>query len=213
MTTMGLVRLISRRWYVYVALLIMAVVTIQWISALPRVFVAESAMTFAAPAPIPGDTDYTDFGPSLIAFSLAVDRRYNEEFPSERLSSPSATLFGNGLRDGVSVEMDAVGGQWFPGYNKPTIAVRVAANSEESALSKLHLALEQLEGVSTAMQTEADTPASRSISATYDAQDFLLSSYGQTKTGRAKGAVVTIAIALVVATGASRGLDLLMRKP
>lgn len=207
MTTIDFFKLVVRRWYVFAIAFAAAGFMVIQLASAPRTYIAQGQIVFEVPPAAAGQIDYMDYEPTLIAFTVAMDRQYNDYFPSIVLSSPNASLYGNGVRDGIAVEASTVGNQWEEGIDRPVLVIDTAADTPEAALSGVYQAADRIGTIATDFQRQTGSPSSGFITSTLDHSGITLSSYGRTLSGTAKGAAVALIVALVLAAFVALGLD------
>lgn len=207
MTMYELFGLVKRRWYIYVAGLLVVIATVMWLGATPRIFTATAELEFVQPRTLPDDLVNEDQRDTLIKFAGAVAHKYDEEHPNLKLSSPSASIFGNGLREGVTVQLAAVGNQWTTSFVRPVIQIQVASSNGDFVLPRIHEAASAVDAISVAMQQEAGSAEAYQITTNMDLDLVTVNSFGQTRTGRVSGAAVLFGACMVLATMTGQLLD------
>lgn len=207
MTLADLLSLGRRRWYIYAASVLAALVTIGVLQSVPRTHTFESEVMFAAPDVVASTQSYASYAETLINFTGAVDQVYNATYPSTRLSGPHATLFGNGVREGVTVGISAVGSQWHWGYDRPVLVIRVNAFNPEAALEQVRLAVGRIDATTRRLQEDRGVPGSHFIATMWDEQEVATGSFGATRTNLLKGAGAILTLALLFGTLIAAGLD------
>lgn len=137
MTSLDLLRLLVRRWYV------MAFTGVLGLGALAMVWQHPTAVYFTrfdvvllAPRHVPDPNEMED--PS---FSLAplAGLLVSDVLEGERLvpmATSDATLVGEGVRDGWSVRLPNTGNQWVPSYTRPNIDVQVVGADEDRVIAE-----------------------------------------------------------------------------
>lgn len=196
-----------RRWQVYLAWLIAACALAFGLAGQPPVHVARTEMTFVPPDSMIRTTPYLGYVETMIAFSGAVAATYNQRHPSTALSSPGASLLGNGLREGVSVHPSMTGNQWRVGFDRPMVVVTVSASTAEEARKTLQLQMERLEDITTELQDDAGVDPAQRIVGSWSAQEISFASFGPTRQSTAKGAGLLVVVALVLSGLVNAALD------
>ncbi|MGP5382726.1 hypothetical protein ACTXL8_11150 [Glutamicibacter arilaitensis] len=211
MTMHELFGLVKRRWYIYAAGLLVASATVMWLGTTPRVFTATAELEFVQPRKLPDDLVNEDQRDTLIKFAGAVAHKYDEAHPNLQLSSPSASIFGNGLREGTAVQLAAVGNQWTTSFVRPVIQIQVASSNGDAVLPRIREIASAVESISVAMQQQAGTTKAYQITTNMDLDLVTVNSFGQTRTGRVSGAAVLLGACIVLATITGQLLDRVAR--
>lgn len=178
------------------AALLLAAVAALGLTAQPAVHTARAEIAFSPPESVTSSVPYLHYIDRLIEFSTTVSTVYNDRHTSVRLSSPRATLAGNGVRDGATVHPSMTGPQWRVAYDRPVVVVTVNAPSAEDALTRLTEAMDRLERISVELQDGESVDPDQRIATAWNAQDIALSSSARTGLSSVKGvsvlAVVTV---------------------
>lgn len=214
MTMRELFSLILRRWYVYVVALLVVGVAIFSLNSSPRIYSATAELEFHAPGKRPPSLEEEDLENTLIDFTGAVVRKYDADFPNSSLSSPNATLFGNGIREGVAVEVAATGNQWVISFVRPVAVIQVASTKSADVLPTIERVAAELDATARSLQGEAGADERYYMTSAIDLDLVTVYSFGQTRTGRYLGTGTLIGVALLLATLAARGIEryLLLRR-
>lgn len=200
MRTLGPVRLLARRWYLYLAALLVCAAVVAGVPSHPRAVAVGAEVTLVPPVESPAGTLYPYSLESMLAFTAAVDRAYDAQFPSVPLSSPSASFFGNHVREGVSVGAATDGNQWQQWQSHPAIMVRATAGTQDGALALLHEAIGRVEAVTESLQVDSEVPVAQRVRAVWDERGFTVETVSSSPTGTIKGAAVLCVVALLIAT-------------
>jgi|GEM_PF-5018751 len=200
MTVNDLAGLVLRRWYLYVAVFAAVVVVIMSFGNSPRIYSTAAEVNFDEPVRLPSERQGRDNTETLIDFAGAVVRAYSAEHPNITLSSPNATLFGNGVGVGTSVSLYSVGSQWVVGFNRPTAVIRVAEDRPEAVAAQVRASADELAAIGRRLQRDAGVPEAAMITTSVDMHSTTIGSYGQTRTGKYKGTGVLLVLAFIAAT-------------
>lgn len=211
MTMYDLFRLVVRRWYVYALGLLIVVSTAVWLDNSPRIYTATAELQFVQPTTLPEDIAGKDQRDTLIKFAGAVARKYDDAYPNLRLSSPSASIFGNGTREGIAVHLAAVGNQWTTTFVRPVIQIQIATPDGDSVLPKIREVASKIDAIALAMQDGAGAAKNYEITTSVDLDLVTVNSFGHTRTGRVSGAGVLFGATMILATLTAIGLDKLAR--
>lgn len=207
MTVHDLMRLVIRRWYIFVLGLACAITGSIALKSEPWTYVANTEFVMNSPVSsldfeAPEDTRNT-----LISFADVVSRKFNAEEFTQPLSSPSATLFGNGLRKGTSVKLLNSGTQWQSSYSGPVISVQVIDSTDAAVQQELDDIAVKIKRITKNVQDELGVANNSQISAETDPTRTVISAFGPTKTSRIKGVVLLICLSLGISMLIARGLD------
>jgi hypothetical protein len=195
-----LLALVARRWYFYVIALVVAGVVVLMSNTSPRVYTAQAQVSFEPPLSAAQSEEWVDYTETMIHFSKIIDMTYAAGDPSIDLSAPRATLFGNGVREGKSIELFTSGNQWVRRLDRPVIVVNINSTDMSRALADLESTSRQIAAMSDRIQADIGVPARQRITAEWDKEEFSVSSFGRTRQGILKGSVIMVAATLVFAT-------------
>lgn len=163
MTRSQLIAILFRRWYVLVAVLMCTVIAIILAGRAQSVYYTEVDVVFLPPADAVSSNALEGRQESLIHFAAIMERDYNGGEVAPRLSSSTATLYGAGVRQGQSVLLPNVGGQWQISFDRPVLAVEVVDSSQERVLAKLRDVLQRLDSLVVEQQQKSGVAAARYI--------------------------------------------------
>jgi hypothetical protein len=121
----------------------------------PRVYAAQMDVVFVVPGGVASSRTDDAFAEPLINFTSVVAVRVNAVRPSVKLSSPTAELYGLGVREGVSVTMADAGGQWERIFNAPVIRIQAVDSSPERVASALDEVVAEISAAATSIQDES----------------------------------------------------------
>lgn len=146
MTTLLLVRMLARRWYVALAVFVLAGMAYTSIAATGGAYAARTDVVFVAPGTdsVGGfDERYRD---SLVHFAEAVEREYHGGRTPNRLAD-EAPLFGTGIDQGEQVVLPNTGSQWQVSFNSPRLVVDVVGPNPEWVRDRLVGLLDRVEAL------------------------------------------------------------------
>ena len=92
----------------------------------------------------------------LLPLAEVVERVVNGGAQTRRMNTDGATLYGLGVRNGVSVHMLNTGNQWVPLFDRPIIVIETVAASEQAALAKSAAARQGLASAVSELQERFD---------------------------------------------------------
>ena len=207
MTVKDMIGLAVRRWYVFALALTLAAVGSLTANSSSLVFVAGTEFVMAAPGAsadfdAPGETRET-----LVAFADVVVRQLNADDPTQHLSSPSSTLFGNGIRHGVSARLSDSGTQWKSAFTSPVISVQVVDSSERGVQQQLDQISARILRITHDIQQASGARPSSFIQASTDPTRIVVSSFGPTRTSKIKSYAVLTAVSLCISMLVAVGMD------
>jgi hypothetical protein len=135
MTAARSLRAVVAWWYIVAAGAAVTAGAVVLAGRVEGVYWTEVSVVFLPPA---GSGNVLEgHSQSLIGFAGAVEREVNEGSREPRLSSPNATLYGAGVRDGVSVELPDSGGQWESAFDRAALTVEVVGATPEAVSRRL----------------------------------------------------------------------------
>lgn len=207
MTVHELAQLFLRRWYIFGIVLGLLLVFVLAFGKGSQVYSMTAEVNFAAPAQLPSTRQYVDNTETLIDFAGAVVGVYSSRHHNIVLSSPNASMFGNGVRTGSSVSLFSSGSQWKVSFNRPTVIVHVAGTDERQVSSQVRRIVDQLSGITRELQFEAGVKEAAYITSAADLDVVNVYSFGQTRTGKYKGSLVLLIVGFFTATFVADALD------
>ena len=198
---------IRRRWYVFALGILTAGVIIFATGSHSRVYTIEARVNFSPPISVATSSPYAFYADTMLAFTSTVDRVYNGRHPSIQLSTPKATLFGNGVREGVAVAALKTGNQWRSWQDRSVIVGKANPPSEAEALALLHGAIVDLSAITAELQDSSGVPQSRRIVAQWDEREYVVESFGRSLDSASKGAAAIGLVAVAISALVASGLD------
>ena len=163
MTMAQLLPLLIRRWYVVVAGAACTWLVCTVLMLTPRAYAAQMDVVFVMPGGVASSRTDDAFAEPLINFTSIVAVKVNAVRPSVKLSSPTAELYGLGVREGVSVTLADAGGQWERIFNAPVIRIQAVDSSPERVASALDEVVADISSASTSIQDESGVAPSARI--------------------------------------------------
>jgi O-antigen ligase len=194
----------ARRLVAVVGALLIAALGTAALLRGPTVYTARAEIAFSPPVSLSSTAPYLHYVERMIEYTTLVSREYNDRYPTVQLSSPRATLSGNGVRDGISVRPSTTGPQWEPDFDRSVIVVTVNAPSAEEAMDRVAEAVVRAERVSTDLQDRASVPARQRITSSSNPHDIELVHAGRSAASTALGAGVLAVVAVALATALTR---------
>lgn len=213
MTPAQLLRVLRRRWYVLLAGLCCTAFAFLTLTQSATVYAAQADLVFMEPA-VPGQSrTLTGTEPqTLIDFTAIVERTYLAGTKSAKLASPTASLFGTGIRRGTSVGMLDTGGQWLSSFNRPVLSVQSAGPSPGEVAAEIDRVHAEVRAVSDELQLKAGARPDSLIIVERAPEDLIISSFGKTRMGEAKALVVLTLTGFGLSCAAAAGTDVLLAR-
>ena len=210
MTPAQLLSVLRRRWYVLLAGLCCTGTAFVFLSQPAPVYAAQSDLVFMEPG-VPGQgRTLTGTEPqTLINFTAVVERQYLAGARSAKLASPTATLFGTGIREGTSIGMLDTGGQWLSSFSRPVLSVQAAAPAPEQVAAEIDRVHAEVRAVSDALQREAGARPDALITVERAPEELIITSFGKTRMGEAKALLVLALTGLGLSCAAAAAADAL----
>ncbi|MDN3482566.1 hypothetical protein QMA10_11605 [Arthrobacter sp. APC 3897] len=213
MTPAQLFAVLRRRWYVLAGGLCCTGLAFLGLGQSAPVYAAQSDFVFVEPGHPGEGRSLTGTEPqTLIDFTAIVERRVLAGAETAKLASPTASLFGTGIRQGTSISMLDTGGQWLSSFSRPVLSVQVAAPSPEEVKAEMDRVLQQVQAVSGTLQTDAGAQPASLITVERAPEDLIISSFGKTRTGEAKALAVLGLTGFGLSCAAAAGTDALARR-
>lgn len=212
MTSHDLVHIMLRRWFVVAFFILCAVITVFVLDTKQRHYVAQTELVMVAPGSVAVSGSPYGSTETLVDFAGVVERRFNASSPTQHLSSPSATLFGNGIRNGVSVRLTNSGGQWNYSFDRPILEVQVIDSNIETVHENMQSVESRVRKIVHDLQTDAHAKPKSMISVYSDTEGANITSFGSTRTGRVKGIALICGVAVVISVPFSIALDKLLKR-
>lgn len=208
MTPFRLIEILVRRWYVVLAGILCTFLAFWVLSQSETVYAAQSDLVFLAPG-LPGQSRHLTETESqtLIDFTAIVERKVLAGSPSAKLASPTASLFGTGIREGTSINMLDTGGQWVSSFSRPVLSVQVAGPSREQVSEGMEEVLAEVRAVSRDLQIEAGADPASLITVERAPEELIITSFGTTRLGQAKALVALGTSGLALSCAAAAAVD------
>jgi len=193
----------GRRWYVFVAVLMLFVPLALHASSVRGVYWAKYDVVFLLP-PGASDNNALRNGASNIVFYAAmIQRQYTSTHKVVKVQTNGAPLYGSGVRSGVSMYLPDTGGQWQSNFNRPAITVEVVAETEAEANSLAGATARQIRDMALKPQADLGVVPKAYISTTTN-PERPTAEYVDVRNKRAVGATALVAL------GAGTGLAVLV---
>lgn len=206
MTTAQLLETLLRRWYVVLAGILCTWTACSALMLTPGVYGAHMDVVFVVPGGVASSNDFA-FAEPLINFAGVVERKVNDDQQSVRLSSPTAELYGLGVREGVSVALADSGGQWGSIFRSPIIRVQVVASSPEQVVSAVDGVVAKIAMTAKSIQDSSGVAEGKRISIETIPDRAQVFSYVQTRTSDVKATAAASMVGLGLTACAATLLD------
>lgn len=154
MTPLGLVDLLSRRWYVLVGGLLAVLAIVALLTTHKPLYVTRIEVIFLEPGSTVTSAPLFGQGAELAPFVAAVEETVNEGKETMLLNTDAATLWGSGVRDGTVVRMRNFGSQWSPSFPLPELVVESVGDDPEAVRDRSVEALQSIRSAARELQTD-----------------------------------------------------------
>ncbi|WP_175557369.1 hypothetical protein [Raineyella antarctica] len=144
---------------------------------------------------------------TLINFTGAVQRRYAAEHDVVDVSSPTATLQGNNIREGVSVMLADAGNQWQVSFNRPVLVVQVIDTSPEAVKARLVSLATDLTLITEDLQRSVGADPKDFITMEAPVENAAVDSFGPTRSGALKGGMAVLLVGGVAGMSLSVAME------
>jgi len=128
-TVRAMIGAMLRRWYVTVAVVLLAVMLAGFLMSRSGVYSTRTVISFTLPDQnsISSDSGTTD--PNLIAFASAVAYEINDGKHATLYSEGDAPFYGAGVRQGILVGLNNEGSQWVTEVSKAEIQIQIVGET------------------------------------------------------------------------------------
>lgn len=161
-------------------------------------FVTNTVVTFTKPATAALEPDNGISDPSVISFASAIASEVNDGHTTPLYASADAPIYGAGVRQGISISVPNVGGQWSTSFTTAEIDVQIVGRAPEWVEQQQRTILARIAAATTAQQS-ATSPTGH-ISATIEP---LSTQIGHIQTSRSSRLMAFAAIGLAGLISAS----------
>lgn len=152
-----------RRWYVVLVGLICTAAAAAFVIATPGVYFARTEVVFLAETGPDNPNTLLTTSSDIIIFASVVANIINGTDPPPKSSSPDATIVGRGVRDGYSVALPDMGGQWVPSFGRQVLDVQVVGSSYEEVEDRTRDLVRQIGEVLAKLQDQAAVDSANRI--------------------------------------------------
>jgi len=206
-TVLDLLRISLRRWYILLLGLACIAATCVVLQREEGVYWAQSEVLFLA---VDADNPLEDPTEGVIHFASVVQESVDTGPLDLKLSSPSATLHGSGVREGVISTLADAGGQWESNFNRALIRVEAVNSSPERVRSDITRVVDDITTAADQLQSGDAITGSARVLVDSGSGEISVGYMGSTRGSRYRGfALVTLlggGITLAVAAVVDRRL-------
>ena len=197
MTTLRLLALMLRRWYLVLA---GAAITVAFMAATtnpPGVYWAQFNIVLLAPTFEEFPNKLEDPPYALTPLAGVIVAEYNGTNPPLLTASSDTTIFGMGESEGVMVRMPNRGTQWQTVYTSPDIDVQVAGSSPKQVAVQMQQVTSELREILSRVQESIGVPPSASATLTASSADPTIVHVSGSRT-RALGVICLLGVILTI---------------
>jgi hypothetical protein len=157
---------VLRRWYVLVFVVGLALAAFALLLRGGGVYVAQPIIEFRLPGSDAVSAVNGVENDTVIAFAVTVAQSVNNGHAVVKYASDDAPPYGAGVRQGVTIAVPNVGGQWNVSYTRAQIAVTVVGATAQWVHATEDALLDRVVAASTALQQRENVPDSGRIEST-----------------------------------------------
>jgi hypothetical protein len=121
---------VLRRWYVALFVLAMMVTPILEADKATGVYWSMADVVFYPPGTAAGGNPLRSDSRDIVYYAALVEKLVDGQEHNPLSDTTGARLYGTGIRNGYSVYLPNVGGQWQTEFNRAAITVEVVAETE-----------------------------------------------------------------------------------
>ena len=203
-TVLDLLLVAVRRWYIMLVGLVCIVALCAVLQGEKGVYYGQSDVLFLAEDsdnnPLENQTE------GVIHFASVVQQTLGSSDVNLKLSSPSATLHGSGVRRGVLATLADAGGQWGSNFNRALIRVEAVNSSPELVRADITRMVDEIATSANRLQSGATVGATARVLVDAGSDTIAVGYMGSTRGSRYRGFAligllgggITLAAAVVV---------------
>jgi hypothetical protein len=155
MTVWDIMRVLRHRWGIVILGIAFTLGLTGVVTAQPGVYYAKVQVMILPPGPGTGYNAFTVSSYRLIGVARAVSVVVGSSANGAVQVPGTADLPGVGVRDGFSVRLPNIGGQWSVGYDGPYLDVQAVGSTPEVVTAHIDAAIAQIDETLVDWQTEA----------------------------------------------------------
>lgn len=197
---MTVTRWLFRRWPIVMAgaLALMAFATA--LTNPERVYWARTQVVFLYPGLAPVSTTFDLGTQALVNFTELVRLRVedHDEYGATVEALSGGTLYGAGFRQGVSVVLPNMGGQWTKDYSEPRLSVEVVDTDPARARASMLAVVNAIAATARDLQLEVSTPKDQMITVNTIPDSIQLVPEVPTSSLVARGCLAGLAVVLLL---------------
>lgn len=125
MTTIQVLSIMRRRWYVVILGLVLLAAAVHITASRPGVYWSQADVVILAPKSERYPNTIEQSSQSLVAMAGLVERDVNRGRTTTATSSAGVSLAGEGVRDGDAIKLPNGGGQWATNFDRPVLDIQV----------------------------------------------------------------------------------------
>lgn len=195
MTSVDVMTVLVRRWYLVLAGLALTAGAMFSIHSSPGVYSTQADVLFLAPRSAKNPNPIEDGSESLIATTGLVARIVSHGKADPPTASSGVTLLGQGIRQGYSVRLPNSGGQWANNFDRPVLDIQVTGPSSQWVRSTLDARIAQINRVLFDLQA-ADGVEPQSFITTSSTPELATVAHSNGQPKRAMAATLLLGTAL-----------------
>lgn len=207
MTTRDMFALVRRRWYIAVVGVSLTLLGAYSAWSAPGLYWAKSTVVLLGPVAPETPNSLEHQADATGGASLLV-LRLNGGPIGIRPASPTAELFGFGVRDGATVTVRNIGGQWAPQISAPNIDIDVVGPSPKAVVSRYEDIVRRLRSSLAALQRELQISPSAGLHLDVAPGDLAVQSALPSRSrAAAMSLVIGLALSMVLTNLGDRALQ------
>lgn len=185
---------VRRLWYVLLLGGLATAGLMALVMAAEPVYWTRSEVVFSLPGVTDENALVSQPDDSLAPLAAAVEVVVNEGRPITRLASREASLYGLGVREGVSVYALNAGNQWRPVLSSPILVVETVSPSLDAALASHQDARNRVAAAGDLLQAQAGVPSADRANAVAVLTTPTVQRYASTRRGQLMAVVASAVV-------------------
>lgn len=159
MTSRDLLHAVARRWLLVNLAIALTVLAIYGTTFAKGVYWTSVDVVFIPPSRDNGGNVIEGQSETLVHFASLIDQELRGARDDINLLSPSASLFGQGAREGVAIRLPDTGGQWLSSFQKAQLKIEAVGPTPSVVDSLLREALRDVVGAVDERQVKSGVKA------------------------------------------------------
>ncbi|WP_426594499.1 hypothetical protein ACPPVS_03015 [Cellulomonas sp. McL0617] len=144
MTIWDTTQALLRHWYVLIGAVMIGLLASYSAMHEPGVYWSRAEVTFLAPTSAVNPNALTVTSSDLIIAAGAVAKRVNGNVVWNQMADPAATIVGQGILDGSTVQLPNYGGQWSKVYSRQVLDVQVSGPTPEDVRARQRTLIDRI---------------------------------------------------------------------